>query len=92
MSYDVSPFTRGDISGVQRLVRHLRRMYFALFIAALSFRLGTFNSPVQLSARLFTTTVPRTHLTEVPVMIIVLLPMFWLWRGRCTNAYWKAWR
>ena len=92
MFYDVSPFTRGDISGVQRLVRHLWRLYFALFIAALSFLFGTSNSPLQLSARLFTATVPRTHLPAVPVMIIFLLTSFWLGCYRFTNAYRKVQR
>jgi uncharacterized membrane protein len=89
-SGDVRMLIRGGVSGVQRLVRHLWRMCVALFIAAASFFLGTSSNPLQLRARLFTKAIRHTHLPEVPVVIIALLTIFWLWRVRFTNAYKKV--
>jgi uncharacterized membrane protein len=88
---DVRMLLRARISGVQRLVRHLWRMGFALFIAAGSFFLGRASDPVLrrigLRARLFTDAVRQTHLPEVPVLLVVVLTIFWLWRVRFSKTY-----
>jgi uncharacterized membrane protein len=91
---DVRMVIRGGVSGAQRLARHLWRMCVAMFIAAASFFLGMSGDPALrrsgLRARLFPETVRRTHLPEVPVLIIVILTIFWLCRVLFTNAYKKT--
>ncbi|MEO6258789.1 MAG: hypothetical protein ABIP63_00500 [Thermoanaerobaculia bacterium] len=90
---DIRMLVRGGVSGAQRLLRHVWRMGFALFIAAGSFFLGTSSDPVMkklgLRAVLFTD-LRATHLPEVPVVIIVLLTLFWVFRIRFSNTYRKA--
>lgn len=84
VSGDVRMLVRGGVAGSQRLVRHLWRMSFALFIAAGSFFLGTASDPVLrksgLRATLFTPAIRKTGLPAVPVLIIVALTVYWLWR------------
>ena len=88
---DIRMLIRGGLSGAKRLVRHLWRMCVALFIAAGSFFLGTASDPVLrrtgLRATLFTPAIRKTHLPEVPVLIIVILAIFWLCRVMFTNVY-----
>lgn len=90
---DARMLVRGGVSGAQRLVRHLWRMCFGLFIAAGSFFLGTASDPVLrrsgLRATLFTPEIRKTHLPEVPVLIIVLLTIYWLCRVWFSDAYKK---
>ena len=90
-SGDVRMLLRGGVSGAQRLARHLWRMGFALFIATASFFLGTASDPVLrqtgLRARLFSEAIRRTHLPEVPVILVVVLTIFWLFRVRFANAF-----
>jgi len=87
---DLRMLIRGGLAGAQRLVRHLWRMGFALFVAAGSFFLGTASDPVMrrsgLRATLFTKEIRATHLPQVPVIIIVVLTIFWLIRVRFPNA------
>ena len=83
---DVRLLVRGGVSGVQRMARHLWRMGFALFVAAGSFFLGT-ASKTGLRARLFTPEVRATHLPQIPVLIIVLLTVYWLIRVRFGSEY-----
>ncbi len=91
---DVRMLIRGCISRARRLARHLWRMCIALFIAAASFFLGMAGDPALrrsgLRARLFPEAVRKTHLPEVPVLIIVILMIFWLCRVLFTNAYKKT--
>jgi hypothetical protein len=88
---DIRMLIRGGVAGAQRLVRHLWRMCIALFIAAGSFFLGTASDPVLrrsgLRATLFTPAIRKTHLPEVPVLIIVILTIFWLFRVWFAKAY-----
>jgi len=90
---DIRMLIRGGVTGVQRLVRHIWRMGFALFVAAGSFFLGTASDPVLrksgLRATIFTKEVRATHLPQVPVLIIVVLTIFWLIRVRFPNGYRK---
>jgi uncharacterized membrane protein len=87
---DIRMLVRGGVTGVQRLVRHIWRMGFALFIAAGSLFLGTASDPVLrktgLRATIFTKEIRATHLPQVPVVIIVVLTIFWLIRVRFPNA------
>jgi hypothetical protein len=88
---DIRMLIRGGVAGAQRLVRHLWRMGFALFVAAGSFFLGTAGDPVLrksgLRATIFTKEVRATHLPQVPVLIIVILTIFWLFRVSFSSAY-----
>jgi uncharacterized membrane protein len=83
---DVRVLARGGVSGIPRLVRHLWRMCVGLFIAAGSFFLGT-ASKTGLRARLFTQEIRKTHLPEVPVLLVVALMISWLFRVRYSKAY-----
>lgn len=86
---DVRMLLRGGVSGTQRLVRHLWRMGFAMFIATASFFLGG-TTKNGLRAQLFTAAVRKTHLPVVPVLLVVLLTIFWVFRVRLSKAYKKV--
>lgn len=86
---DVRVLVRGGVSGAQRMARHLWRMGFGLFVAAGSFFLGGTASKTGLRARLFTKEVRATHLPQVPVLIIIVLTLYWLIRVRFGNEYKK---
>ena len=89
---DIRMLVRGGVLGAKRIVRHLWRMCFGLFIAAGSFFLGPSNRPLRLlssvgigqhlSPALFST-VLYFILTILPLVILV----FWLVRLRLTSAY-----
>jgi uncharacterized membrane protein len=91
---DIRMLVRGGVAGAQRLVRHLWRMGAALFIAAGSLFLGTASDPVLkrsgLRATIFTKEIRATHIPEVPVLIIVVLTFFWLFRVWFSSAYKKT--
>jgi len=91
---DIRMLIRGGVAGAQRLVRHVWRMGFALFVASGSFFLGTAGDPVMrrsgLRATLFTKEIRATHLPQLPVLLIVVLTIFWLIRVRFPNAYRKV--
>jgi len=75
---DIRMLARGGISGTQRLVRHLWRMCFGLFIATGSFFLGQQQVfPVFL----------RTNFLFIPATLPLVLLIFWVVRVRFTNAY-----
>lgn len=65
---------RGVIEAGPRLVRHLGRLGFALFVANASFFLG--------QAKLFPPGLRRSGLLSVPVFAVVLLTLYWLLRVR----------
>ena len=76
---DVRMFLRGGVSGARRIARHLWRMCFALLIAALSLFLG--------KQQHFPEAIRKTHLLNVPIILIAVLMIFWLVRVQFTNAY-----
>jgi hypothetical protein len=90
---DVRMLIRHGLSGAQRMLRHVWRMCFALFVATGSFFLGTASDPVfrkaGLRAKLFTHAIRQTHLPEVPVYILLILTIFWIIRVKFTGAYKK---
>jgi uncharacterized membrane protein len=86
---DVRMLLRGGLSGTQRLVRHLWRMGFGMFIATVSFFLGG-TTKNGLRAQLFTAAVRKTHLPVVPVLLVVLLTIFWVFRVKLSKAYKKV--
>lgn len=85
---DVRMLVRGGIAGAQRMVRHIWRMGIALFIATASLFVGTSGNSVGarsgLRARLFTPEIRSTHLPMVPVWLVLILTVFWLFRVRGT--------
>ncbi|MCR6686070.1 hypothetical protein [Pseudoxanthomonas sp.] len=69
------------IKGPHRLARHLWRMCFALLIAAASFFLG--------QAQVFPESIPFVLLT-IPVLLVLLLMLYWLARVFFTRRYGRA--
>ena len=64
----------GGIQGPRRLARHLWRMCFALYIATASFFLG--------QPQVFPEAVRRSGALGLPVLLVVLLMVYWLVRVR----------
>jgi uncharacterized membrane protein len=91
---DVRMLLRGGVSGAKRIVRHLWRMCFGLFIAAGSFFLGPSNRPLRLlsavglgqhlSPALFSTTL-YLILSVLPLILLI----FWVFRIWLSSAYRK---
>jgi len=78
---DVRMLVRGGIFGRQRLVRHLWRMCFGLFIATGSFFLG--------QQQVFPAFLRKTNVLFIPAVLPLILMIFWLFRVRLTNTYKK---
>src|SRR5262249_22094399 len=76
---DLRMLLRGGVFGTQRIVRHLWRMCFGLFIATGSFFLG--------QPQVFPAFLRKTSLLLIPGILPLLLLIFWLCRVRFTNAY-----
>ena len=76
---DLRMMVRGGLSGIKRVVRHLWRMCFGLFIATGSFFLG--------QQQVF----PAVLRGSILLLLLAVLPLgflvFWLFRVRLTNAY-----
>lgn len=62
----------GGIRGAQRLIRHLWRMGFAMFIATASLFLG--------QPEFFPEPLRHTGLRAIPVLVVILIPLYWLVR------------
>lgn len=78
---DVSVIARGGVAGAQRIARHLWRMSFAMFLATLAFFVGQ-------GAKVFPAWVRDANLLPVPMLIVLALMLYWLWRVLFT----KWWR
>lgn len=65
---------RSGIDGTRRLARHLWRMCFAMFIATGSFFLG--------QAKVFPKPIRIIPLLSIPVLIVIVAMLYWLWRVR----------
>ncbi len=79
---DVSVILRGGLAGAQRIARHLWRMSFAMFLATLAFFVGQ-------GAKVFPQAIRDTGLLPVPMLIVLALMLFWLWRVLLTNWWQK---
>jgi hypothetical protein len=89
---DARMLFRGGIFGTQRIVRHLWRMCFGLFIAAGSFFLGPSNRPLRLLstmglAKHLPPALFNTNLYLVLTVLPLILLIFWVVRVRFTDAY-----
>ena len=70
---------RGGVFGRERIARHLWHMCFALYIAAGSFFLG--------QQKVLPAFLRGSPILFVPVILPLLLMIFWLVRVRVTKAY-----
>jgi hypothetical protein len=71
---DVRVIRNGALRGAHRLARHLWRMCFALFIAAMSFFIGQADEipePLRIPA-----------LLAAPVVAVLVTMLYWMWRIR----------
>lgn len=75
---DLRVMQTGALQGASRLARHLWRMCFALFIAALSFFIG--------QARVFPEPIRIRPLLAMPVLLVLLSMVYWLWRVRIRRS------
>ena len=81
-AFDVKMLVRGGVSGAQRVARHLCRMCVAFLIAALSFFLG--------KQQHFPEAIRGSQILNAPMILIVVVMIYWLIRVRFTTAYKKA--
>lgn len=71
---DVRVMFSGARTGALRIARHLWRMSFALFIAAISFFIG--------QAHVFPKPIRILPLLALPVLAVLVTMFYWLWRVR----------
>ncbi len=71
---DLRRIRRGGLQGASRISRHLWRMCFALFIAAMSFFLG--------QAKVIPKPIRIPALLALPVLAVLVTMFYWLWRVR----------
>ena len=76
---DLRMMRAGGLGGASRLARHLWRMCFALLIAATAFFLGQPN--------VFPKALRRLPLLALPVLALLLVMLYWLWRVRIKGGY-----
>jgi uncharacterized membrane protein len=75
---DLRMLRSGPLEGPRRLARHLWRMCFALFIAALSFFIG--------QAEVIPEPIRIRPLLALPVLAVLVTMFYWLWRVRRREA------
>jgi len=75
---DLRMMRSGPLQGARRLARHLWRMCFALFIAALSFFIG--------QAKVIPEPFRNRGLLALPVLAVLVTMSYWLWRVRRKRA------
>lgn len=75
---DVLYLKKGGASGNKRLVRHLWRMFFPLFMSTTAFFLG--------QAKLFPDALRRIEILVIPVAAVILLMAYWLIKVRFFSA------
>jgi uncharacterized membrane protein len=74
---DLRMMRRGGIQGPQRVARHLWRMCLALWIATASFFLGQADE--------FPESLRNSALLSLPVLLVLLMMIYWLVRVRFTQ-------
>ena len=75
---DMRVLRSGALRGASRLARHLWRMCFALFIAALSFFIGQSDE--------FPQALRIMPLLALPVLAVLASMFYWLWRVRIRRS------
>jgi uncharacterized membrane protein len=76
---DLRLIRSGGIGGASRLARHLWRMCFALLIAATAFFVG--------QAGVFPKALRVPVLLALPLLIVLVSMLYWLWRVRVKGGY-----
>jgi hypothetical protein len=76
---DLRVIRSGALRGPARLARHLWRMSFALFIAALSFFIG--------QAKVIPRPIRIFPLLALPVLAVLVTMLYWLWRVRVRRSF-----
>ncbi|MDP9179520.1 MAG: hypothetical protein M3O61_17745, partial [Gemmatimonadota bacterium] len=71
---DLRMLRSGPLRGARRIARHLWRMCFALFIAALSFFIG--------QSKVIPEPIRILPLLALPVLAVLVTMFYWLWRVR----------
>lgn len=67
---DIRFLIKKGLSGKQRLLRHLWRMFFPLFMSTAAFFLG--------QAKLFPETLQRIEILFAPVVFVIFIMFFWI--------------
>lgn len=75
---DIKVILSGGVSGKARISRHIWRMCFALFIAEAAFVLG--------QQHVFPEILRNTYLLIVPLLLVIILMIFWLFRVRFSKS------
>ncbi len=75
---DLRMIRAGALKGASRLARHLWRMCFALFIAAISFFIG--------QAQVFPKPIRIMPMLALPVVAVLVTMFYWLWRIRVRRS------
>jgi len=78
---DIRMLVRGGVFRAKRIVRHLWRMCFGLFVATGSFFLG--------QQQVFPAWLRKTNVLFVPAVLPLVLLIFWLFRVWFTSTYRK---
>lgn len=76
---DLRMMRSGSLGGASRLARHLWRMCFALFIAAMAFFIG--------QSDVFPKALRIPALLALPVLTVLFSMLYWLWRVRIKGGY-----
>lgn len=79
---DVRVLLRGGVFGAFRITRHLWRMCLALLIGTLSLFLG--------KQQHFPPALVKTHLLNVPILVVFGAMIYWIIRVRFTSLYKKS--
>jgi len=80
---DVRTVRAGVLKGAPRLVRHLWRMCYALWIATASFFLG----PRERVAKVIPEPLVTPVLLALPVVAVIVVMLYWLWRVRIRRSF-----
>jgi len=81
-TFDVRMLVHGGLSGAPRIARHVWRMCVAFLIAAFSFFLG--------KQQHFPAAIRGSQVLNWPMILILIVMIYWLIRVRITTAYKKA--
>jgi hypothetical protein len=76
---DLQMIRAGGVQGKQRIARHLWRMCFALLLASISLFIG--------QPQVFPEPLRSSGLRAIPVLLVLLLMVYWLVRVRFTGWY-----
>lgn len=81
-AFDARMLARRGVSGAPRIARHLWRMCVAFLIAAFSFFLG--------KQQHFPAGIRGSQILNLPMIVILIVMIYWMIRVRVSTAYKKA--